>query len=127
MEDETAKQIRAAFDAYEAALMSNDVGALSGFFWRDSRAVRLSADGSLYGYDEIAAFRAKRDASDIARDLLRVEILVLTADIGVANAEYRRRMSGRKGAQSQVWKKFDEGWRIVSAHVSLEAISGETR
>jgi hypothetical protein len=127
MEDETAKQIRAAFDAYEAALMSNDVGTLSGFFWRDSRAVRLSADGSLYGYDEIAAFRAKRDASDIARDLLRVEILALAADLGVANAEYRRRASGRKGAQSQVWKKFYEGWRIVSAHVSLEAISGETR
>jgi hypothetical protein len=127
MDNETARDIRVAFDAYEAALMANDIEALSGFFWRDSRAVRLSAEGSLYGYDEIAAFRARRDASDIARDLLRVEILALAADIGVANAEYRRRASGRKGAQSQVWKKFYEGWRIVSAHVSLEAISGETR
>jgi ketosteroid isomerase-like protein len=121
MENETAKAIRAAFDAYEAALMSNDADALSGFFWRDPRAVRLSADGGLYGYDEISAFRAKRDVSDIARDLLRVEILVLAPDLGVANAEYRRRNSGGKGAQSQVWKKFEDGWRIVAAHVSLAA------
>ena len=120
MKNETAREIRAAFDAYEAALLTNDVEALSGFFWRDRRAVRLSAEGSLYGYDEIAVFRAKRDVSDIARDLLRVEIVALAADIGVANAEYRRRASGRKGAQSQVWKRFAEGWRIVSAHVSLE-------
>jgi ketosteroid isomerase-like protein len=119
MEDKTAREIRAAFDAYEAALMSNDVEALSGFFWRDPQAVRLSADGGLYGYDEISAFRAKRDVSDIARDLLRVEILVLAPDLGVANAEYRRQASSRKGAQSQVWKKFEDGWRIVSAHVSL--------
>lgn len=122
MESETASEIRTAFDAYEAALMANNVEALSGFFWRDPRAVRLSADGALYGYDAISAFRSKRDVSDIARDLLRVEILVLAPDLGVANAEYRRRLSGRKGAQSQVWKKFDEGWRIVSAHVSLAAV-----
>jgi len=81
--------------------------------------VRLSAERSLYGFDEIAAFRQARDASDIARDLTRVDILVLTDDIGVAHAEYRRRISGRRGAQSQVWRRFPEGWRIVSAHVSL--------
>lgn len=122
-EQRTANEIRAAFDAYEAALMANDVKALSNFFWRDPAAVRLSPDGGLYGYDEIAAFRAKREVSDIARDLLRVEILVLAPDLGVANAEYRRRNSGRRGAQSQVWRMFPEGWRVVSAHVSLSKTS----
>jgi hypothetical protein len=117
----TAGEIRVAFDNYEAALMANDVDALSSFFWRDPRAVRLTAGGGAYGYDEIAAFRKGRNVSDIERDLTRVEILVLAPDLGIANAEYRRRNSGVKGAQSQVWKRFDEGWRIVSAHVSLEA------
>jgi hypothetical protein len=61
-----AAEIRAEFDAYEAALQGNDVAALSGFFWQDPRAVRLSGDGGLYGYDEIAAFRRGRDTSDVA-------------------------------------------------------------
>jgi ketosteroid isomerase-like protein len=114
-----AAEIRAEFDAYEAALQANDVAALSGFFWQDPRAVRLSGDGALYGYDEIAAFRRGRDTSDVARELLRIDVVALAADLGVATAEYRRLGSGRRGAQSQVWMRRPEGWRIVSAHVSL--------
>ena len=37
----------------------------------------------------------------------------------MATAEYRRLKSGRRGAQSQVWVRRPEGWRIASAHVSL--------
>jgi len=29
----------------------------------------------------------------------------------------------RKGRQSQCWRKFDDGWKIVSAHVSFMAES----
>ncbi|MEO1467721.1 MAG: AtzH-like domain-containing protein [Pseudomonadota bacterium] len=112
-------EIRAAFDAYEAALMGNDVDGLVGLFWADPRAVRLTADGGAWGHGEIAAFRRGRDASDITRTLTRVEIVALSADIGVANATYRRTGSGRKGAQSQTWIRTAEGWRIASAHVSL--------
>lgn len=118
---ETVAAIRAEFDAYEAALIGNDVTALTGFFWTDPRAVRLSPGGGLYGFEEIAAFRKGRDASDVARVLERVTILALGPDCGVASAEYRRTGSGRRGAQSQTWVRFPEGWRIVAAHVSLEA------
>ena len=117
---ETLAELRAAFDAYEAALLANDVEALSGFFWRDPRAVRLSPGGGLFGHDAIAAFRRGRDVSDVARDLTRVSFTALGPDVGVACAEYRRRASGRRGAQSQTWARFPEGWRIVAAHVSLE-------
>ena len=117
---ETLAELRAAFDAYEAALLANDVEALSGFFWRDPRAVRLSPGGGLFGYEAIAAFRRGRDVSDVARDLTRVTFTALGPDVGVACAEYRRRGSGRRGAQSQTWARFPEGWRIVAAHVSLE-------
>ena len=115
-----ATEIRAAFDAYEAALAANDVAALSGFFWEDPRAVRLGPGGGLYGHAAIAAFRRGRDVSDIAREITEVRIVVLAPDIGVATCEYRRIVSGRRGAQSQVWQRLPEGWRIVSAHVSLE-------
>ena len=112
-------EIRAAFDAYEAALGANDVTALTGFFWQSPRAVRMMTDGGLYGIDEIAAFRKGRDVSDLARDLTRVDIVALAPDVGVATAEYRRKGSGRRGAQTQVWVRRPEGWRIASAHVSL--------
>ena len=34
----TLAEVEAAFAAYEAALVGNDVAALDGFFWRDARA-----------------------------------------------------------------------------------------
>ncbi len=114
-----AAEIRAAFDAYEAALQTNDVAALKGFFWDDPRAMRMTTDGGIYGHAAISDFRRGRDVTDLARELTRVEILVLGPDTGVATAEYRRRASGRCGAQSQVWIRRQEGWRIAAAHVSL--------
>lgn len=114
-------EIRAEFEAYEAALGANDVERLTGFFWEDPRAVRLAPGGGLYGHAEIASFRKGRDVTDIARDLSEVRITAFSADLGTATCEYRRRGSGRRGAQSQVWMRRPEGWRIVSAHVSLDA------
>ena len=78
-------------------------------------------EGGLYGIEAIAAFRKGRDVSDIARELTRVDIVALAPDVAVATAEYRRTGSGRRGAQSQVWVRRPEGWRIASAHVSLGA------
>ena len=122
---EVVAEIRRAFEAYEAALMANDVAALSGFFWRDPRAARMGGDGNLYGWEAIAGFRKGRDVSDVARDLGRVEIHAYGKDFGTATAEYRRRGSGRSGAQSQTWARFPEGWRIVAAHVSLAPPAAE--
>ncbi len=115
-----AAEIRERFDAYERALVANDVEALIAFFWEDPRAVRLAPGGGLYGHDRIAAFRRGRETGDLKRRLSEVRITVLTPDIGVATCEYRRQGSGRRGAQSQVWMRRPEGWRIVSAHVSLD-------
>ena len=112
-------EIRKRFDAYEKALTGNDVDALLDFFWDDPKSVRLTAEGGAWGYEAIANFRKGRPAEDLMRELLRTEINVLSDCIGVANAEYRRTGSGRRGAQSQVWQKRGDTWRIISAHVSL--------
>ena len=55
---EILAEVRAAFAAYEAALVGNDVAALDAFFWRDARALRYGAGENLYGHAAIAAFRA---------------------------------------------------------------------
>ncbi len=117
--DSVAAEIRAAFDRYEAALTGNDVEALVAFFRQDALAIRMMNDRGLYGIGAIAAFRKGRDTADLARELLRVDVVALSADIGVATAEYRRTGSGRRGAQSQVWQRGPDGWHIAAAHVSL--------
>ena len=106
---EVVGEIRQAFDAYEAALLANDVAALSGFFWRDPRAVRLGADGALYGWEAITGFRRDRDVSDVVRDLGRVEIHAFGRDFGTATAEYTPARLGREGAQSQTWVTHARG------------------
>jgi hypothetical protein len=40
---------------------------------------------------------------------------------GAITLEFVRVMNGipREGRQSQMWHKFPDGWKVVSAHVSL--------
>lgn len=114
-----AAEVRAEFDGYEAALAANDVGALVGYFWDSPDAMRMMTEGGLYGIGAIADFRKGRETADLARELTRVTILPLTAEVAVATAEYRRLESGRRGSQTQVWLRRPEGWLIASAHVSL--------
>lgn len=116
---EVLAQVRAAFDAYEAALVGNDVATLDTLFWRDPRTIRYGPNESLYGHDAIAAFRAARPTTDLARTLTRVVITSFGTDFATANVEYTRTGSGRRGRQSQSWVRTASGWRVVAAHVSL--------
>jgi ketosteroid isomerase-like protein len=114
--------VRAAFEAYETALMANDVAALDGFFWPSSLAIRFGAGESLFGHEAIAAFRAARAGGSPQRALQNTRITSFGADYAVATTEFRRAGEARLGRQTQVWVRFpDLGWRIVSAHVSLAA------
>ena len=123
-DDETVStEVQEAFQAYEKALLDNDVDKLIQAFWNDPKAVRLTADGGQYGFEDIAAFRRARDVGDVPRDITRLEILVMGPNIGVVNSEYKRHGSGRLGAQSHVWLRTDAGWRIAAAYVSLAAES----
>lgn len=120
---EVVAEVTAAFDRYEAALMSNDVETLNSLFWRDPRTVRFGADGPAYGHAEIAAFRRGRDVTDLTRTLERVVITSFGGDFATALCAYRRTATGRVGWQSQSWVRMPEGWRIVAAHVSLSQTS----
>lgn len=114
-----AADLRTAFEQYETALNTNDVQTLVMLFWHDPRVVRLTATGGAYGIDEIEAFRKGRNVDDVQRSLRNVQFLMTSPEDGIATCEYTRTGSGRTGAQTQVWHKFPEGWRIISAHVSL--------
>jgi hypothetical protein len=56
-------EVRAAFERYERALVSNDVDTLNEIFRDDARTIRYGATENLYGYDEIKRFRVARSLS----------------------------------------------------------------
>lgn len=115
-------QVRAAFDAYEAALVANDLPALAAFFWDHPAVFRLGPGQTLVGPAQIATFRAARPADDLARVLTWVQVTTHGTDFATVAAEYRRLASGRTGRQSQTWARIGAEWRIVAAHVSLDPV-----
>ena len=106
---------------YERALMENDVATLKSLFWNSAHAVRYGVGENLYGAVDIHAFRQARSRVDLNRSVTRLEITALGDSAGVINLEFMRHIDGaeRKGRQTQFWVRFPEGWRIVSAHISL--------
>jgi len=118
---EVVAQIAALHEQYEAALVSNDVEKLTAFFWGSPHALRFGVGESLYGAKEIEEFRQNRPAMDLTREVLNLKIVTFGGDCAVVTLEFDRSIRGtrRRGRQSQVWRKFDEGWKIVSAHVSF--------
>ena len=75
---------------------------------------------NLYGYDEIAAFRAARSPAGLARTLSKTVITTYGRDCAVASTLFHRAsMAGKIGRQMQTWVRFPEGWRVVAAHVSV--------
>ena len=116
---EVVAEVERAFARYERALVTNDIAELDGLFWKSPHTLRYGATENLYGYDAIAAFRARRPATDLARDLLKTRITTYGRDFATANAEFKRIGATPTGRQSQVWLRTDDGWRVVAAHVSL--------
>lgn len=112
-------EVTAAFERYEAALVSNDVAVLDELFWHSPYTLRYGATENLYGYEAIANFRANRAAAGLARTLQKTVITTYGHDFATANTEFYRATTDQVGRQSQTWLRTSEGWRVVAAHVSL--------
>jgi len=112
-------EVTAAFHDYERALMADDVPAMDRLFADAPTTVRYGVGEVLYGADEIREFRKGRGGSP-QRRLGRVAITTYGDSFATANAEFFREGSDRRGRQSQAWVKFADGWKVVSAHVSIE-------
>ncbi len=115
----TLAEVTAAFERYEAALVSNDVAVLDELFWDSPKTLRFGAGENLYGYGAIAAFRAARPSTGLARTIVRRVITTYGTAFATADIEFVRDGGPRIGRQSQAWVRMPEGWRVVAAHVSL--------
>ena len=118
---EVVAELRALYPLYEQALVNNDVEKLVEMFWAGSEVMRFGVSENLYGPDELEAFRRSRAATNLARTVTRLDIVTFSHDFASVTLEFERSTGPAcvKGRQSQVWVRMPEGWRIVSAHVSL--------
>ncbi len=114
-------ELQRLYAQYEAALVANHVETLTRMFWASPQAMRFGLTENLYGIAEIAAFRKGRSPANLARTILRLDIVTFGRDCGSITLEFERTIDGRTvfGRQSQVWIRLPEGWRIAAAHVSL--------
>ncbi|WP_313617644.1 oxalurate catabolism protein HpxZ [Agrobacterium sp.] len=106
-------------DAYEVALMTNDLDTLDALFWSASETLRYGIAENLYGIEEIRAFRIGRSGGSPQRDVLRRVITTHGSDVATCNLEFIRPATGTRGRQSQTWIRTVDGWKIAAAHVSL--------
>jgi hypothetical protein len=114
-----ADEIRAAFDAYERALLVNDIVAMNGWFWNDERVIRFGLAEEQYGFESVAAWRATAPPVPANRQVTRVRVQVFGDDVASVDCEFRNGDDASAGRQSQMWIRTDAGWRIARAHVSM--------
>jgi ketosteroid isomerase-like protein len=113
-------EVRAAFERYEQALVTNDVGALDEMFRDDPRTIRYGQSENLYGYKEIEAFRASRPSTGLTRTLSKTVITTFGRDFAMASTLFHGNTApGKLGRMTQTWVRFADGWRIVVGHVSV--------
>ena len=115
-------EIGAVFEAYEAALMGNDLAALNGFFWADARVTRYGIGDRQWGINELIAFRAATAPPNFSRQLQHLRLSSFGPDLAVAQVEFVRSDTPLRGFQSQTWVRMApgrSGWKIVAAHVSM--------
>jgi hypothetical protein len=113
-----AAEVRTVFDQYEAALVRHDNEVLGKFFWDSPHTIRYGVFEHSQGIDAIHAFRADTTPVHPQRRLRETVVVAFSADSASACTQFLAPDTTLIGRQSQMWIRFPEGWKIVSAHVS---------
>jgi hypothetical protein len=116
---EVIAEVTAAFEAYERALVANDVEAILGFF--AGRAVRFGIADQQVGLEEQARWRLAQGGLPPGRFLKDTTIHAYGVSTAIVTTAFGYPGSDVLGRQSQTWVRLPEGWRIVHAHVSEPA------
>ena len=92
--------LRAAFDAYERAILANDLDALDAAFAPGSDTLRGDGAGLLVGHDAISAFRGTRGGVS-PRVIDSIEYRSLGDDLALL-VSVSRFVAGGRGPQERV-------------------------
>jgi amidase len=107
-----------AFEAYEKALLTNDVATLDALFAPGPDTVRGDGTTLLVGHEAIAGFRSGR-AVIPTRRVAQLLVRPVSADAALVMASTEEPSNGATGLQTQLWQKLDGAWKVTAAHVTL--------
>jgi hypothetical protein len=116
---EVVASVAAVFEAYEAALVANDVDAMTQWFLDSELTVRYGVNECLVGSEAIAAWRRTAALLPEGRQLRNTVIATFGLDSATVSTEFTYPDRPTVGRQSQTWIRFPQGWRVVAAHVSV--------
>ncbi|HVV08301.1 AtzH-like domain-containing protein [Amycolatopsis sp.] len=108
----------AAFDAYETALLANDVRALDRLFAPGPDTVRGDGRVLLVGHDAIAGFRSGRRVIPTRR-VAQLHVRPAGLDAALVMASTVEPATGATGLQTQLWQRIAGEWKVTAAHVTL--------
>jgi len=112
-------EVGALFEAYERALIDNDVDRVLGFFAAD--AIRVGIADLQAGLAEQRRWRLAQPALPPGRFRKDTTIQTYGVSVAVVTTLFGYPGATALGRQTQTWVRLAEGWRIVNAHVSLPA------
>ncbi|HEY6534002.1 MAG TPA: AtzH-like domain-containing protein [Acidimicrobiales bacterium] len=112
-------EVRACFEAYERALLANDVETMDGWFTDDPSVVRFGIADCQHGPDQISAWRRTAEPVPVDRRHVRTTVTALGPDVVLVALEFANGDRPGRGRQSQVWQRTAVGWRVAHAHVSM--------
>ena len=121
---EVVAEVAAAFEAYEDALVANDLEAMREAFWDSPLTVRYGVAERQYGSGQIDEWRRSASPLSPGRSIGPTTIATFGRDVGYVSTEFRYPGRESVGRQTQTWVRMPGGWRVVGAHVSIELAPG---
>ncbi|CAG9213506.1 conserved hypothetical protein [Paraburkholderia tropica] len=118
-------EVTAAFEAYERALIDNDVAAMNVLFWDAPETVRYGIAEIQHGGEAIRAWREACAPVPKSRRRHRTVVTTFGHDYATVSTEFTSDATPLVGRQMQTWARLGSadavygGWIIVAAHVSL--------
>lgn len=109
-------EVTAAFEAYERALVANDIDAVLSFF--APGAIRFGIADQQDGLEEQARWRHAQGPLPPGRRLKDTTIRPYGMSTVIVTTLFGYPGTDVLGRQSQTWVRLPQGWRIVHAHVS---------
>lgn len=111
-------EVTSAFERYEQALVSNDLGVMAELFSDGPEVVRFGINDHEYGPEELARWRAAQPPHRSGRRLFDVKVTTYGESTAIVTTMFTYPNRSLVGRQSQTWLRGEKGWRIVHAHVS---------
>lgn len=118
-------EVTDAFEAYERALIDNDVAAMNVLFWDAPETVRYGIAEIQHGGEAIRAWRETCAPVPTSRRRHRTVVTTFGRDYATVSTEFTSDATPLVGRQMQTWARLGSagapfgGWIIVAAHVSL--------